>query len=166
MSDDKIVLDELFPLQSGLDEEIASLHHVNYESTHEKRVLALLVELGEFANETRCFKFWSNKGPSPKEVILDEFADALHFFLSLGLELGVSRYSHKFNVTSKDLTTSILNVYELVSKLHDEFDAESYCKAFSAFLNIIPLFDYSSSDVINAYKKKMEVNHNRQKNNY
>ena len=50
MTDDKIILDECFFLQAKLDEEIASNHHVDYESTFSRRVLALLVELGEFAN--------------------------------------------------------------------------------------------------------------------
>ncbi|MCI7057834.1 MAG: dUTP diphosphatase [Candidatus Enteromonas sp.] len=166
MSDDKITLDELFPLQENLDKEIASIHHIDYPSTHNRRCLALLVELGEFANETRCFKYWSNKGPSPKEIILDEYADALHFFLSLGVELGVSRYTHRFNVKIKDCSDAVLNVYELVCKLVNNFDADSYCKAFAAFLDIIPLFDYSSLDVINAYKKKLDTNHQRQHNSY
>ena len=31
-------------------------------------ILALQVEIGELANETRCFKHWSNKGPSEKKL--------------------------------------------------------------------------------------------------
>jgi hypothetical protein len=89
----EIVLDELFSLQKGLDEEIHQKHHVDLRETHYKRILALLVELGEFANETRCFKFWSLKPASEKGVILDEYADGMHFFLSLGIPLGVEKYA-------------------------------------------------------------------------
>ena len=52
----QINLEELYSLQKELDLEIAKNHNVTYESTSDKRLLALLVELGEFANETRCFK--------------------------------------------------------------------------------------------------------------
>ena len=72
-------LTDLYSKQRELDEEIAVNHGVSYASTRNKRTLALLVELGEFANTTRTFKFWSNKGPEAKEVMLDEFADGLHF---------------------------------------------------------------------------------------
>ncbi len=48
-----------------------------------KRDLALTIELAELANETRCFKYWSSKGPSEREVILEEFVDSIHFLLSL-----------------------------------------------------------------------------------
>ena len=166
MTDDKICLDELFFLQAVLDKEIADNHHVDYETTFTRRVLALLVELGEFANETRCFKYWSYKPSSAKEIILDEYADGLHFLLSLGVMMGVSQYTHHFHVREKDLTEAILIVYKDVVELKENFDPEHYAKAFADYLNIIPLFDYSSEEVINAYKAKCAKNHVRQETHY
>ena len=64
-------LKEMYQKQYELDLEIAQNHHISYEETKDKRLLALLVELGEFANATRTFKFWSNKGPESKERVLD-----------------------------------------------------------------------------------------------
>lgn len=49
-----------------------------------ERILALQVEVSEFANATRCFKYWSKKEADPKERLLDEYADILHFLLSIG----------------------------------------------------------------------------------
>ena len=166
MTGDSICLTPLFALQAELDEEIASRHNVTYESTFERRVLALLVELGEFANETRCFKYWSYKDPSAKEVILDEYADGMHFLLSLGIPLGVAEYTHHFHVREKDLTAAILMVYEDVAKLLREYTVENYAKAFADYLNIIPLFDYDAEEVLQAYKKKLGTNHTRQATNY
>lgn len=48
------------------------------------RLLALQVEVSEFANATRCFKYWSDKEAEPRERLLDEYADILHFLLSIG----------------------------------------------------------------------------------
>ena len=166
MTGDFIELTPLFALQEALDQEIALAHDVTSETTFPRRLMALLVELGEFANETRCFKYWSVKGPSPKEVILDEYADGLHFLLSLGIPLGVSEYKHYFRVDEKDLTQAILNVYEDALKLREEYTVENYAKAFGDYLNIIPLFDYSSEEVIEAYLKKLSTNHKRQQNHY
>jgi len=166
MNEDMIVLDELFPLQASLDQEIASLHHVDYELTHEKRILALFVELGEFANETRCFKYWSLKAPSEKAIILDEYADGMHFFLSLGIPLGVTTLSHRYSIREKDLSKAIISVYKKVGVLHENYDAQHYAVAFGAYLNLLPLLGYSSQDVIAAYKKKLLVNHVRQETHY
>jgi len=162
----EIVLDELFLLQKGLDEEIQEKHHVDYQTTHYKRILALLVELGEFANETRCFKFWSEKPASEKEVILDEYADGMHFFLSLGIPLGVETYHHTFVKEDQELTLQILKTYALVSDLLSSYDEPHYALAFSSFLNLLPLLGYSGEDAIGAYKKKLAVNYRRQEEHY
>ena len=50
-----IDLSNLYNKQAELDKRIAENHHVSYETTRERRILALLVEIGEFANATRCF---------------------------------------------------------------------------------------------------------------
>ena len=77
----KIDLTELFKKQAELDETIAKNHNISYATTRNKRTLSLLVELGEFANATRCFKYWSNKPSESLERVLDEYVDGLHFFL-------------------------------------------------------------------------------------
>lgn len=160
------VLDELFPLQKGLDERIEEEHKVTYDSTHYKRVLALLVELGEFSNETRCFKYWSLKAPSEKDVILEEYVDALHFFLSLGIPLGAEHYTHKFRPDEKELTLQILKTYHAVTHLLERYEAKEYALAFSSFLNIMPLIGFSPEDVVGEYKKKLAINYQRQNNKY
>ena len=63
-----------------------------------RKMLALLVEIGELANETRCFKYWSNKPASEREVILEEYVDGLHFILSIGIDLGIDKTSYSINV--------------------------------------------------------------------
>ena len=91
----EINLETLFQEQFKLDKTIQEKHQVTYQDTLIKRILALLVELGECLNETRSFKFWSYKKPSPNEVILEEYVDALHFYLSLGLCLNIDKFVYK-----------------------------------------------------------------------
>ena len=161
-----INLEKLYLLQKELDLEIAKKHHITYETTSNKRLLALLVELGEFSNETRCFKYWSNKGPSEKEVVLDEYVDGLHFFLSLGIPLGTKKYVYEISRPNRTLSDQIIEVYNLISKFSVNRDLDNYTKAFGEYLNIISLLDVTSDEIIEAYLKKLEVNHKRQENNY
>ena len=163
---DSIALDELFPLQRELDDDIAKRHDVTYESTKDKRLLALLVEFGEFANETRCFKYWSLKPMSEKAVVLDEYADGMHFFLSLGIPLGVSSFSKELVKKDIDPATAILEVYQEAAKLHQDYSVEQYKKAFGMFLDLLPLFGFTGNDAKEAYLKKLQVNHVRQETHY
>ena len=52
-----INLSEIFDQQIELDKHIHSNHHLSYDDIFEELKLALAVELGELANEVRCFKF-------------------------------------------------------------------------------------------------------------
>src|SRR3954454_6608730 len=80
--------EKLFQMQKGLDNHIEEKHRLEDEDLFSRKILALFVELGELANETRCFKFWSVKPASARSVILEEFVDGIHFILSLGIECG------------------------------------------------------------------------------
>lgn len=162
----KINIEELYHLQTELDKEIANKHNVTYESTHSRRLLALIVEIGELANETRCFKYWSNKPASSKEIIMDEFADGLHFLLSLGIPLHANKFVYEVNKESDDLTLLIHEVYKSAVLLLDNYDLKTYENCFQKYLNLTPLLNMNEADVISSYKAKLKVNYNRQENNY
>ena len=74
---------KLCEMQQALDNRIIQEHKLEGKNLEENKILALLVEICELANETRCFKHWSNKGPSQKNILLEEYVDSLHFFLSI-----------------------------------------------------------------------------------
>lgn len=161
-----INLEELYTLQKDLDLEIAKNHNVSYETTHAKRLLALIVEFGELANETRCFKYWSNKPSSPKEIVMDEYADGIHFLLSLGIPLNANKFEYEIKKQEKELTVQILEVYSLATKLLKHYNKRNYIKCFQAYLNLAPMIDMTEEDIIESYKAKLNVNHKRQETNY
>lgn len=152
--------------QAKLDETIAKNHNITYQSTRTSRILSLLVELGELCNETRCFKYWSNKGPSPKDVILEEYADALHFFLSLGVDLNTSKKVFEINKNDGLLNEQFLTAYKLVIDFVNNQDEMHYNVAFNYFLNLILSLGYDIKDIYDSYMKKLDINYQRQQNNY
>ena len=162
----KIVLDELFIAQGKLDATIAENHGISYKTTRHRRLMACLVEIGELANATRCFKYWSNKGPEADDIVLDEYADGLHFFLSLGIDIGTSKRSYNITKHEYNLTDQFLMVYHRLDEFRKKQDDSSYIKAFQAFLNLLPLLGYKWKQLEAAYYKKLGVNYNRQETNY
>lgn len=162
----EIELNELYQLQAELDATIAKNHGTNYESTQDDRLMALIVEIGELANETRCFKYWSNKGPSPREKLLDEYADGMHFLLSLGLPLNISKTRYEIVRSSARLTRQFHLLYQATVELVESYDISHYTIAYQIFLNLIPSLGFSVEEVITAYKTKLNVNYHRQNTNY
>lgn len=159
-------LEALFKEQAALDATIAANHNVNYSNTRPRRILALVVEIGELANATRCFKYWSNKGSEDKAIVLDEYADGLHFFLSLGIDIGSSRKQYQIDLSPNTLTNQFLDVYHLIDDFVQEQNEKNYEKAFDAFLHLIPLLGFSWNEVQKAYYEKLGTNYVRQDTNY
>ena len=161
-----IELKDLFEAQAKLDSRIAKDHNVSYETTRDRRIMALIVEIGELANATRCFKYWSNKGSESKEIVLDEYADGLHFFLSLGIDIKTSKNVYHITKHQDDLTKQFHLIYHNIDNFYKKQDDKSFIKAFQSFFNLLPLLGYRWISLKNAYYKKLQVNYDRQNNNY
>ena len=164
-----MTLYEISVKQKELDDRIWELHQESSDSTCRKRILALLVELGELANETRCFKFWSNKASSERDVILDEYVDGIHFIVSLGNDLAIDFKSIEYRDTrtiARDLYEEFLCVYQDATDLLADFSETTYLKFLETYMNLGIALGFTFDDVVRGYLKKNAVNHERQSSNY
>ncbi|MEC1770599.1 dUTP diphosphatase [Schinkia azotoformans] len=161
------MLTTLFELQKELDTRIEKEHGLEQADLMDKKIMALLVELGELANETRCFKFWSKKPAAARDVILEEYVDGVHFILSIGLEL---KLQDQVTLDPKDEYRDLVEQFQLVFASIIEFrkqlNLENYHNIFNEYIILGKLLGFSSDDIEKAYKLKNEVNHKRQNSGY
>ncbi|MEN1760474.1 dUTP diphosphatase [Anoxynatronum sibiricum] len=156
----------LFDMQAQLDRHIQQNHRLEAEELIGRKILAFQVELGELANETRCFKFWSLKPPSSRQVILEEYVDGLHFLLSLGLTLGY-RFDQLEEVSvAADLCDHFQQVYRTATHFEEETSRSKYQQLFQAFMALAAKLDLDSEAVMEAYMEKNTVNYQRQEEGY
>lgn len=161
-------LEKLFKMQKALDAHIEEKHLLQDEDLFNRKVLALLVEIGELANETRCFKFWSIKPSSAKEVVLEEFVDGIHFILSIGIECGFDEKSVILEEKQPlaNVNEQFLLVYEMICSFRRSKDLNHFIRLFEAYLQLASLLGFTNEEIEQAYFKKNEVNYLRQQNNY
>ncbi|KKE79021.1 dUTP diphosphatase [Oceanobacillus caeni] len=159
--------EELYSMQQSLDNHIESNHQLKNQDLFQEKYLALLVELGELANETRCFKFWSNKSRNNNDIILEEYVDGLHFILSLGLEKGYRYTSRNLSELTRAAETEQFNiVFESCINFYKNVSKETYEQLFMNFLLLGEVLGFSESDIQVAYYKKNEINFERQNKGY
>ncbi|KAA0549174.1 dUTPase [Bacillus sp. BGMRC 2118] len=160
-------LNMLFHMQKELDQRIIREHSLHTEDLFDKKILAFLVEVGELANETRSFKYWSKKGASPREVILEEYVDGLHFILSLGIEKGLESIEIE-EVKGKPLDTvsAFFHIFSHALVYKKEPIQRNYEKLLSNFLLLAEGLGYSYKEIEEAYVAKNTVNHERQNSGY
>jgi len=159
-------LQKLFQLQNTLDHRIETQHHLEGVTVFNKKILSLQVELGELANETRCFKFWSTKEPSSKDVILEEYVDCLHFILSLGIEKNYQDINLNVKDSICELSEQFLDLYITISTFITSPSIDNYLNIFQNFLSLGQSLGFSQEDIENAYLYKNKINHERQDNGY
>ncbi|RPF55413.1 dUTP diphosphatase [Aquisalibacillus elongatus] len=158
--------DELYGLQRQLDEGILETHSLTRESVLDDKILALLVEIGELANETRCFKYWSHKGPSESSVILEEFVDGIHFLLSLGLDYGYRFNGETDENSGLNQTDQFHQVYDRINRFKQNPTNIHYQQLFKSYMKLGQLLNFKEKDIFKAYLDKNKVNHERQQTGY
>ena len=156
---------QLFEMQKQLDRYIEETQNIQHDVFDEKG-LALLVELGELANETRCFKFWSTKGPSERSVILEEFVDSIHFMLSLGYMRDFRLNEWPVVMEEADLTKCFITATQTVLTFLQHQTEENYKDIWTQYSLIAYNLGFTVEDIIEAYKLKNEKNYERQRNGY
>lgn len=155
--------------QAKLDARINREHEVTHQNTKTERFLALLVEIGELANATRAFKYWSLKPSEDRAILLDEYADGLHFFLSLALvfNIDVTTVSYRASGTSKaDVVALFKKAYTTIVDFMKDETSVSYFLALKTFLTLGSALQFSSDDITAAYRAKLVVNYERQNTKY
>lgn len=138
------------------------------EYPYSKNQLALLVELGELANELKSFKYWKNPDNIvvDKEKLHEEFADCMHFALSLENITDIAKIS-----VSDEKFISILDDAEKDVTINDIFNAVFFniTTQNNVLLNVIYLgmsLGLTMDDIVSGYVRKNKINHERLENDY
>lgn len=158
----------IIKLQKELDKKISITRLVqdNQEILNAK-FLALMIEIAEFANEQRCFKYWSSKPASEKKILLEEYIDGLHFIISIANNCNLTIVDLEINLQDyQNLTLAFLDLFTTTLKLQQEKKLTTIQKWFNIYYTIAQKCNFTSDDIFSAYLAKNKINHLRQEQNY
>lgn len=137
----------------------------NDEKMFEKNCIELLVEIGEFANESRCFKYWSNKSMK-KEETLEELADCIMICLYFYNYLNIDKVKIKTYDFPSDILVCLNDIFKLSTLLIDNINQEIVIKIFSYLIYIGNLVNLEEKEIYEACLKKIEKQEKRLKEGY
>lgn len=159
-------LENLFKLQKELDERILKEHNLEVTSLRAQQVLGLQVGIGELANKTRCFKYWSDKKSSPKEVLLEEYINCFHLILSLGIYLNFQDIKPNILENGENLTDQFLGIYIDISDFMICSSRDNYLTLFEDFSALGTSLGFTENEIELAYYRKNDINIKRQASGY
>ena len=137
----------------------------NDEKMFEKNCIELIVEIAEFANESRCFKYWSNK-PMKKEETLEELADCIMICLYFYNYLNIDKVKIKTYDFSSDILVCLNDIFKLSTLLIDNIDEEIVIKIFSYLIYIGSLVNLEEKEIYEACLRKIEKQEKRLEEGY
>lgn len=146
------------------NKELDNLFYQKYGNSQEiidKNKLELLVELGELANETRCFKYWSTKKPN-KDRALEEYADVMLMIMYFFNELNIS-LDEEFPEYCKqdDILALFTYLFYLSSRIREEYNKEIIKEIFVNFLKLGYMLKLTNKEIISNCYKKIDINKKR-----
>lgn len=157
---------DIYKETKHLDELFALQYDIRSQEIIKKYKLELLVEFGELANETRCFKFWSTRQTGDKEKVLEEYIDCLFMILYFCNITNISLEEEFPVVEEKDIITTFLTLYEYGSDLSKNFERETIKKLLVEILYLASLLDFTLDDLVRETKKKSLIIQERLESDY
>lgn len=154
---------KIFKINKSLDCIFMSKYgsDANY---YEKNAIELTVEIAELANETKCFKYWSNKS-CDKEKVLEEYADAITMTLSF-----YTIFDYELEYMNHYDTDNILELFNVLLKdstyIFDKNNKELIKNIFSNLLYLGKLLEFSDEEIYDACYKKMKIVEERLNSDY
>lgn len=134
------------------------------DKMYEKNCIEFMNELSEFANETKCFKYWSIKTMN-KDRALEEYSDvitmALSFFTILDVKLEMVPHTD-----TDDLLYLLNKLYSNISTLYENRSAVLIKQIFSDVVYLGDFFKFSDKEKCDACYKKMKIIEERLNSDY
>lgn len=163
---------ELFDMQNKLTNNTLEKRKLILDDIFYKDMLAILVELGEMANEWRGFKYWSVDQKERRNTMLEEYVDCLHFMLTIGNNIQNEITSIVPFISDESITKTILDVFIKTSNFIESTD-ESQDKAkikyiimFRSFLGLGKKLNFTFVEIYQGYLDKNKINYRRIANGY
>ncbi len=149
--------EEIYKYNRTLDEIFIAKYQSPANDMYAKNCIEFLVEIGEFVNETRCFKYWSIKTPD-KALMLEEYADCLTMllsfygtFLNTPPNFSLITYSKEDNI---DIMSLINNLYEDVAKILNNLSLPLLNKIFQMLLILAYSLNLNENEILEALNQK------------
>src|SRR5690625_1938329 len=159
-------LNTLFKKKIELDAHIKQQRRLEGQTIVDKRIVALICELYECVNEARFFKFWSDKQTfKDKDKLLEEYADVIHFALSVANSLGVHEYEY-IETQPADSSKLVIGITNQATVLSMSRSKEHVRDLLNNIIALGYQLGFDEQQVIDAYNSKHKINYERQKVGY
>lgn len=139
--------------------------YLDLDDIHEKNCIELIIELGEFINETKCFKYWTVKEPNIDNVY-EEAADVIGMILCLYNHYKIDEVCKSKIKLTDNLIYEINKLFNDMTKILENGNENISKCIFTRFMHICELLNLNEDRLLKECERKIKINIERLKTNY
>ena len=134
---------------------------------YEKNCLELIVEICEFCNESKCFKYWTIKNPN-RELLLEEYADCLSMVFYMFNYYDIEEFDLVDMELNDDIVLMFNEIIRMCTMLMDEdnVNEELLMNIFTYLYHIGKLLGLDDREILDACYMKLGKNIERLNSDY
>ena len=151
---------KVLEMQKKLDEVIYRNAGITRFPIKETKI-ALLVEIGELANEVQDFKYWKKHKNVDKEKVLEEWADCMHFAASI--------YNFTNNLINIEFCyggIEIIDIFKEAMRFNNSRESDEFYIIEELISYGVLNLGFTEKELFDAYCKKNKKNYKRQREGY
>ena len=118
-----------------------------------QKILSFLHDLGEVAQESRCYLFWEKAEPINHQQLLDVYIEGLTMLMSIGYELRIDSIKNYTEIPmSSDLHSLFFKIYHSILKVQSHYSSDDYQNTIDDYFTLGFSLGIQIDEIIDNYQ--------------
>ena len=118
-----------------------------------QKILAFLHDLGQVAEDSRCYLFWEKDEPIDHQQLLEDYLEGLTMLMSIGYELRIdSTKNHSEIPSPTDIYSLFFKIYHSILKVQSHYSSEDYQNTIDDYFTLGFQLNIQIEEILNSYQ--------------
>lgn len=118
-----------------------------------QKILAFLHDLGQVAEDSRCYLFWEKDEPIDHQQLLEDYLEGLTMLMSIGYELRIDSIKNHSEIPSPtDIYSLFFKIYHSILKVQSHYSSEDYQNTIDDYFTLGFQLNIQIEEILNSYQ--------------
>ena len=118
-----------------------------------QKILAFLHDLGQVAEDSRCYLFWEKDEPIDHQQLLEDYLEGLTMLMSIGYELRIDSIKNHSEIPSPtDIYSLFFKIYNSILKVQSHYSSEDYQNTIDDYFTLGFQLNIQIEEILNSYQ--------------
>lgn len=172
-----INIETLLDQREEYERRLKYIYRLHEKDLNLRNIVAFCSEVAELMNEWKHFKYWQKGKKSNRKKQLEEYADGLHFILSIFNAYkekmpGIVKYEYLFpdeelayEAEDDEILLQVVRLYEYASYLLDPYEY-NFKELLQEYLNLGYMLGFTWDEIVKSFLKALSKNLKRLDDGY